>query len=365
MPKPLSNILVKLFARGFYKVNSGLLIFMFVILVKLLPPGKELYYQFFILLNFVNSPVMMLLFFACWFIYTIKSWQYVAGQLRIVHHQFLYYSVLSVGRKTQFKSWFYMQFIISLPFVFYALLASVIGLVFHHYLMVAIILLFTVLLIALSAFIYLKQISRLIREKRQSTLLNLGQSWGKPFFSLFIYQIFDKLKLAFVLSKLLSYTVIVSVMFSFADARGDIRVAAFAVLGVVMAHAILIYQQHRFGLVYLLITRNFPYSLSRLFLQYVLTYLLLLLPECIWLFTAFNVFSAFGLLFLLMSIVMLFHCVLYRIGLAMNTYLPWLLGLFFAISLAILFGWVWALVPVCFGISLMLFYRNYYREELI
>ena len=376
MPQPLSNILVKVFARGFFKVNSGLLIFMFVILVsycffintlgdvKLLPPGKELYYQFFILINFVNSPAMMLLFFVCWFIYTIKSWQYVAGQLRIAHHQFLYYSILSAGRKAQFKSWFYMQFVISLPFVFYAVLASVIGLVFHHYLTVGVIVLFTVLLIAVSTLNYLKQINSLVREKRQSTLLNLGQSWGKPFFSLFIYQIFDKLKLAFVLSKLLSYMVIISVMFSFADVRTDNRVAAFAILGVVMAHSILIYQQHRFGLVYLLITRNFPYSLSGLYLQYVLTYLLLLLPECIWFFAGFNLFTAIGLLFLLLSIVMVFHCVLYRIGLAMNVYLPWLLGMFFAISLAILFGWVWVLVPVCFGISLMLFYGNYYREEL-
>jgi len=40
------------------------------------------------------------------------------------------------------------------------------------------------------------------------------------------------------------------------------------------------------------------------------------------------------------------------------------LGMFFAISLAILFGWVWLLVPVCFGVSLLLFYGNYYREEL-
>jgi len=377
MSKPLRNILVKVFARGFYKVNSGLLIFLFVVLVsycffintlgdvKLLPSGKELYYQFFILINLVNSPAMMLLFFACWFIYTVKSWQYVAGQLHVEHHQFLYYSVLSASRTVQFRSWFYMQFIISLPFVFYALLASAIGLVFRNYLTVAIIVLFTLLLIVTSALMYTKQINSLIREKRQSTLLNLGQSWGKPFFSLFIYQIFDRLKLAFVLSKLLSYMVIISVMFSFADVRADNRVAAFAVLGVVMAHAVLIYQQHRFGLVYLLIARNFPYSLSRLFLQYTFTYLLLLLPECIWLFAGFSLVTALGLLLLLMAIVMLFHCVLYRIGLAMNTYLPWVLALFFAISLAILFGWVWLLAPVCFGISLMLFYGNYYREELI
>jgi hypothetical protein len=34
MQQPLSNILIKIFARGFYKVNSGLLIFLFVILVS-------------------------------------------------------------------------------------------------------------------------------------------------------------------------------------------------------------------------------------------------------------------------------------------------------------------------------------------
>jgi hypothetical protein len=51
--------------------------------------------------------------------------------------------------------------------------------------------------------------------------------------------------------KLLSYTVIISVMFSFAGVRIDGRIAAFAVLGVALAHSILIYQQHRFGLIYL------------------------------------------------------------------------------------------------------------------
>jgi hypothetical protein len=90
----------------------------------------------------------------------------------------------------------------------------------------------------------------------------------------------------------------------------------------------------------------------------------LLLPEGVWLFINFDFFMAIGLLRLLLSITMLFHCVLYRIGLAMNNYLPWLLGLFFAISLVILFGLTWLLIPFCLAISFMLFYFNYYREEL-
>lgn len=376
MQQPLNNILIKIFARGFYKVNSGLLIFMFVILVsycffintlgdvKLLPPGKELYYQFMILITFVSSPGMMLMFFTVWLFYTIKSWQYVSAQLRIEHHGFLFYSILSANKMKQFKGWFYTQFIISLPFVFYALLASVIGVVLHHYAMVAVIILFTILLITVTALIYTKKLNSLVYDTGKSWLIGLGQGWRKPFFSLFIYHMFDRLKIALVLTKLLSYVIIISIMFSFTDVRTDDRVAALTILGVVITHSILIYQQHWFGLIYLTITRNFPYSLHKLYLQYVFTYLLLLLPECVWLAISFNLFTAIGLLILLLSITMLFHCILYRIGLAMNKYLPWLFGMFFSISLVILFGLTWLLVPACLSISFTLFYYNYYREKL-
>lgn len=376
MQQPLSNILVKVFARGFYKVNSGLLIFLFVILVsycffintlgdvKLLPPGKELYYQFMILITFVSSPGMMLMFFTIWIFYTIKSWQYVSSQLQIEDHEFLYYSILSASKGKQFKGWLYMQFIISLPFAGYALLASIIGVVLHHYAMVMIIILFITLLINITAFIYTKQLNTLIKDDGETWLINLGQTWRKPFFSLFIYHLFDRLKMALMLTKLLSCIAIRSIMFSFEDSGTNGRVAAFAVSGIVMAHAILIYQQHRFALVYLNVTRNLPYSLGRLYVRQMLTYSVLLLPECIWIIINFKFLMAIGLLGILLGIIMLFHSILYRIGLAMNKYLPWLLGVFFATSLIILFGLTWLLVPLCFGVSFLLFYFNYYNEEL-
>jgi len=377
MQQPLTNILLKMFARGFYKVNSGLLIFLFVVLisycffvntlgdVKLLPPGEELYYHFMILMTFVSSPAMMLLFFMAWLFYTIKSWQFVSGQLRIAHHEFLYYSVLSAKKGKQFKSWFYTQFIISLPFVVYAALASVVGVVFHHYIIVAIIIAFTLLLIAVTAFIYTKQVNNLVYEKPQSRLLSLGSGWRKPFFSLFIYHAFDRLKLALILTKVLSYLAIISITFSFADAGNDGRVSALAVSAIALAHAVLIYQQHHFALVYLGIMRNLPRSLGWLYLQQALTYLILLLPECAWLFASYNVAQAIGLLVLLISVIMLFHCLLYRIGLAMNKYLPWLLAMFLTVWIFILFGLSWLLAPVCLVVSFMLFYFNYYKEELI
>lgn len=376
MQHPLTNILIKIFARGFYKVNSGLLIFLFVVIisycffvntlgdVKLLPPGEELYYHFMILMTFVSSPAMMLMFFLTWLFYTIKSWQFVSGQMRIEHHEFLYYSVLSANKATQFKSWFYTQFVISLPFVVYAALASVVGIVFQHYVMVSIIILFTLLLIATTALLYTTQLNKLVYEQSRSTLLTLGKGWKKPFFSLFIYYALDKLKLALILSKLLSYIVIISILYSFADSPDDVRVPAFAVLAIVMAHAILVYRQHHFELVYLPITRNLPYSLGWLYLQQAITWLLLLLPECAWLLATHGFLQAIYLLVLLLSIAMLFNCMLYRLEFAMNKYLPWLFGLFVGMWVVILFGLAWVLIPVCLVSSFGLFYYNYYKGEL-
>ena len=203
----MTNVLVKIFAKGFYKVNSGFLVFLFAALlsycffintagdIKLLSASEVLYYNFIMLINFVSNPIITLLFFIGWLIYTVKSWYYVWGQLYVAHHQFLFYSTLSSGRLKQFKSWFYMQFIISLPFVFYALIAMITGIACHQYITVVIITLFTFLLISVSALIYVKKMNNLIREKSNPWLFNLSRYWRKQFFSLFFYYIFDRLKL--------------------------------------------------------------------------------------------------------------------------------------------------------------------------
>ena len=372
----MTNILVKLFARGFYKVHSGFLVFVFVMLVsycffintlgdvKLLPKGKEFYYHFIILINFVSNPAITIGFFMAWLIYTIKSWSFVSGQLLPEHHQFLFYSVNAFGKIKQFKSWFYTQFIISLPFVVYTLLAGIAGILLHYYVMVAFILFFTFLLIAISAALYTKLVNDLVHEKRTSWLFRLSRYWRKPFYSLFIYHVFDKLKVTWVLSKLLSYVIIISVFFALAGSRNDPRVAGLVILGIVMAHAVLIYQQHRFQLTYLSISRNLPYSMGRFYREYAVTYLVLLLPECTWLFVNFKLPVAAGLLLLCLAISMLFHCLLYRIGADMNKYLPRIFALFFIISFVILYGYLWMLVPLCFGVSFILFYFNYYEAEL-
>jgi hypothetical protein len=373
----MTTILIKLFARTFYKVHSGLLIFLFVSLIsycffintagdiKLISSAQVVFYNFILLITFVSKPIMTILFFMAWLLYSIKSWQYVSGQLLLPENVFLFYSANSFAPAKQFKSWFYMQFIISLPFVFYAVIAIVIGLIFQHYFIVVSIIAFTFLLISVSALVYVRLVNNLVQSKGSSLVFKLSRQWKKPFFSLTAYYVLNRLKLGYFITKLLSYFIIIGTLFSFADVRYDIRVAAITVLGIATAHAMLIYQQYKFGQTYLGITRNFPYGIIRLYLYLTLNYLFLLLPEVIWLFISFNILTAIGLLILLLGIALLFHCILYQIGIAMNKYLPRISGLFVLLFWIILFGGAWALTPLCIIVSFAIFYTNYYKAELI
>lgn len=376
MANPLSHILIKIFARGFYKVHSGLLIFLFVALIsycffintagdiKLMAPSKALFYNFILLMTFISDPLMTAMFFITWLLYTVKSVGYVINQLRVPNHQFVYYSSPAFSRSDQFKAWCHTQFVISAPFVFYALIAGITGIYFHHYGMIAAILLFAMMLIGISAWFYVIVVNRLMNTKSNSWVFWISRSWRKPLFSLFIYQVFNELKLAYVITKLLSYMVIVSIMFSLADVSRDPRVAGLTVLGIVTAHGILIYQQHRFELTYLSLARNLPYSIAQRYLNYILSYLLLLLPEIIWLLISFKITMAIGLLLLLLSIVLLFHCMLYALGLAINKYLPLIFGLFVFLFMMILFRLMWSLIFAGIIISYTIFYTNYYKAEL-
>lgn len=374
--QPLTHVLARIFARGFYKSHSGLLVFLFVTLisycffintagdVKLLRQDEQIFYHFILLITFVSSPLMTGLFFVAWLVYTVKSYTYITGQLPIAHHQFIYYSSLSYSRLNQFKSWFYTQAIISLPFLLYAIVAAVTAVIFHHYLVILVIFGYALLLIAITAAAYVYKVSRLIDKSHRSWVFILSKYWFKPYFSLFVYYVFDKQKVTYVITKALCYLIIIGILFSFDDVRNDKRVAGLIILGIVTAHSLLIYQQHHFEQTYLSTVRNLPLSRVNLYLYNIAAYLILLSPEIIWIFITFNLSFAVALLLLMISLIELFNSVLYKYGVTMRKYLPSIFSLFFGLFLAILFGLIWLMIPLLVISSFLIFYFNYYKADI-
>src|ERR1700754_1531255 len=107
--KPLTQILLKIFTTGFYRAHAGILAVGFFVMFGMVEPGQLLNYHKTLMLAFVSSPVMMLVVFAAWLIYAIKSWHYVVGQIGAVNQQFLFYSSNAYSRRQQLSGWFITQ----------------------------------------------------------------------------------------------------------------------------------------------------------------------------------------------------------------------------------------------------------------
>ena len=212
---------------------------------------------------------------------------------------------------------------------------------------------------------YVWLVNQLIDGDKQSFLIRLTQNWQKPYFSLYVYHVFDKLKLTYLITKALSYLIITGVFLLFADVSHDTRVAGIAVLAIAMAHAIVIFEERKFEETWLSFSRNLPYSRLKLFTSFAGVYFLLLLPEGIWLFTRFNPLMATGLFTFGISVILLYHSFLYLFGLNMDKYMQWVPGMFVLIFWFIIFKLLWILIPVIGGIAFLIFYNNYYRVPMV
>lgn len=361
MHSSLTKILTKIFANGFYRVHAGLFLFAFLVMIGAVDPGELFNYHKTLMLAFISSPVMLLVVFAVWLLYSIKTWHYTIGQLFAINQQFLFYSVTAFNKRQQIQSWMLVQAVMLLPVVVYGIIAVIVGLSYHYIVGPVVIILYLVFLTWAGAYLYTTLINRQIDGGRQSLLLRWSAKWRKPYYSLFIYHVFDNMKVRYVITKFISYLVVNGVFLLFADVQHDVRVAGIAMLSIAIAHSVIIFEERRFEDTYLSFVRGLPLTRLRLFGGFALVYLVLLLPEGIWLFSRFSPLLAAELLVFGLSIVLLLHSLLYWLGLNMDKYLPYVLGLFMVLFWVILFKQIAALVLINVAIGFLVFYYNYYK----
>ncbi|HVW96301.1 MAG TPA: hypothetical protein VHA56_10080 [Mucilaginibacter sp.] len=365
MSGPLDKVLIKIFAAGFYRAHAGILMVGLFVMFGVVEPGQLLNYHKTLMLALVSSPLMLLVIFAGWLLYVIKSWHYVLGQIAAVNQQFLFYSSNAFSQKQQLKAWSVVQFVIQLPVGVYGLMAVGVGFAHGYYLLPVIVFVYLLLLTVGSAWLYAFRIHKLLDGSGQSWLMKISGNWQKPWFSLFVYHVFDKQKITWLVTKGLSWLLITGFFLLFADVQHDVRVAGIALLAVATAHVRLVFEERVFEEKWLSFTRNLPYSRLQIFGGIVLAYLIIMFPETIWLFSRFSPLVALGLLATGISTVMLFHCLLYYIGLDMEKYMLRVFFLFVLIFWMILFKLIWIAALLTAGLAWLLFYKNYYEQQTL
>jgi hypothetical protein len=355
MRYPLTKVLLKMVVVGFYRVHTGLILTLFlfffinffytsVLNQTHLTKDQIILNALKLALTSVSDPVGMLLLFVIWLLYTLKSSKYVASQLKLPHYQFLFYSSNALPRSKQLQTWFIVQLVISIPIITLGLFAVTIGVVFDHYLIPFLIPFYLLTLIFSNALYFTHLVNNLVNEDQKSAVPQFIRNWPKPFFSLFLYEIIDSRKLTYGVTKLISGLIISLIYVLFLDLQPDIRIPELLILSVILTHMVLIYQANEFDLTYLRFARNFPYSPSRLYCQFIQFFLLLLLPEFVWVFLVYDPITSPTILLLGLSTALLFRTLLYRLAAGMSNYLRLIFCLFLVLSLAILFGGLWVLI---------------------
>nr|WP_295866884.1 hypothetical protein [uncultured Chitinophaga sp.] len=373
MKHPVSVLLTRVFAYGFYKVHAGILLFLFVTFVSYaffintagdILPSAMAYFQQLITITLVSNPFILLLFFITCLVYNIKSWQYVLSQLSAPEQQFIFYSTNAMPPGKQFFSWFRVQLHINIPAFAYGLFALFIGFLWHHYLLPVLLFVYLLLLTAAGALIYFRQANRFAGQAASPVLLWISRQWKKPLPAIFLYHIAARHKLSYAITKAITALIIGSGLFRLLEnPQQDLRAAGASVLFITLAHSVLIFQEQDFERYYLRFTRNFPYSIPRVYLSSVLTHVLLLLPELTWLLLAFPPAMNLILVPSLIVYVQLLRSLCYRYPVTMRSYLSVTFLLSGLLFWCIMFGGIYWLFPCCFIASTLFTVWGYYRQE--
>jgi len=369
----LNTALKKIFVDGFYRTHAAMLVFIFVMLMSYclfintlgtVRPNQIDFWQFFFTISLVSNPLILTFYLIGSSLYAYKSLKYVLSQLALPQQEFLYYSFTALSKKQQLKNWFTVQAYIFIPVLSYTLYALTIGLIFGFYLISIAILFFQVLLIMACAYICLKENNRLIEANKPGWLIRVGRKWNKPVFLLYSFQVFNQSKLAYVLTKLLSWVLISSVLVVFADLKNDSRLLMLVTSCIVVAHVVLIYQEKVFNNRYLSFLPNFPFTKEKVFFSFCLNYLVLLLPEICWIFTNFGILTSFGLIAFAFSAILLFRSLLLLNAIQIKGFLIWVFSLFFLFYVFIMFGFGLILIPLNVIVAWILFRRNYLNNGI-
>jgi len=349
MKNPLTRVLLRVVARGFYQEHTGWLSTLFLGLFinffwtrvpdpTHITPEQRLQHGLGLVLLAVSEPLGVAALLALGLGYGLKSGHYVAGRLRGADARFLVYSSTALPWARQVAAWAVVQGVILLPLAALYLYAVVVGLLFQHWLVPLLLPGYLLLLAVGAAAYYVHLLNDTTVRPDRVVSLGWARRWPKPMFSWFLYEVIARRRLAYLLTKLASAATIALLLLAFPEARADGRLAGLVALGCAFGHGVLAFQAHEFELFYLPFARSLPYGPGRVFGHQVLLFGALLLPELLWLLVASPWRAGLPAAGLLLSVALLLRALRYRTGPRMTPYLRLAVGLFLFLLLANLFG---------------------------
>jgi len=361
--KTTLSILQKVIVNHFYKLNAGLFMFLFYVLFGL--PQNVGGFHIAVATLIVQSQFSLLIVFASWFLYNMKCIDYITKQLKAPQQQFLT-CILHRGRKESYWYLSFVQFVVYLPVTAYAIFLTVIAFQRELYLVIAELSGFVLLMLLTAPLLYLKILERNFSELR-FRLLNSSLSIPKTLSTIPLAYIWNNRKQMLFITKLFSLLLLFLFIKTFEPDHYDIRPVLFCFLLSAISNCTIVFEIRNFENDYLQLSKNFPFSRLRRFIQAVVMYVLLLLPELIFVWKAWPVFfhSADYLQLALsaISLLLLLHTILLTGNITMDAFIKIVFAMAMSLFFIILYNPGIILPVFILLISFALFYSYYYEFE--
>ncbi|MES2652092.1 MAG: hypothetical protein V4663_10145 [Bacteroidota bacterium] len=355
------KLLIKTIGVAFYEQHAGLFLVICYLLFGAVEGSQLISYHHALLIAICSSPIVWLVIFLLWIVYSIKCYLFVKQKLELP--TFTFTTELSKIKKgSQLQIWLKVYVFMLMPILSYSLLILYIS-IRHHYFfsffatLIGVMILFTAL--------------SFLTFKNTNYNFNPAKNWinaisfkiNKPFWSWPLFYLFNEQPLMLFACKLTSLLAFKSILWVFADVGNDIRVFLTAMLAVVLSHAILIFNWAKFDATYLSFARSLNLTMLKRLSYWLIVLVILIIPELglfAWL-VGFDVIDVMlAALFCTATLFALFTLV-YLLKVNMERYMKYLLFFFFITMLVILAGYYLAF-SVGLLFSSILIFVNYYPK---
>lgn len=363
------SLLFKSMVLPFYKQHAGLLCFVYFMMT--LAVGRAngvglLEYHYSLIKGMLINPSFLAAVLVAWLAYAARCSQFFATTLRKPAFSYLY-MLSQVNAGKVYLLLLQVQLLLFLPVLSYLIFIVGIGYNNHWYVQSNLALLFNVLVCALCAYRYLYLL-------RHPASIPFAIRWKLPailnrkyYFNFLTRYISENGKLLFLVIKIYSCGVIYLMLAGRNSPGEDLRMVTFFFSFGVLGHGVLIHRIKEMENTSLTFFRALPVSLARRFAQYACFYFCIFIPDIITIASVapdhlyysdacFFIFFGYSILLLLNSLL------LYNFN-GIKDYLGAVVQIFLAIVIAAIPKRVHELSILFFLLSVIIFFRRYYRFE--
>jgi hypothetical protein len=354
------------FIKPYYRQNSGLFLFIFIVLFGVFPPGQQFTFHYHLIIGMLETPVFFILVLLLWLIYAVKTVLFVTDLLRGPEYSFINLLYL-LDSKRLYTKLLKLQIGLYLPVFLYALAIIIIAFYKGAFLLGLIVIFFNIGICLMCSLFYYY----FLQSKRNKIYL-LASTGSlikirKPYFFFFISYLLYDLKSIFLASKLLSCGLLFRLLAQLDSDHYDLRMPMMIFSVAIFGHSVLFYKFRKFEIGYLNWWRSLPIALVRRFLNYSCLCLIIFLPEIMGFFLLMprplHTGDAFTFMVYGYSLLLLVIGILFISEFSMAEFIKIMTGIFILAYFFILAGAIFWITLLFFMISVYLFFTRYYKFE--